>query len=210
MLLALAAGWLLASPAGAFPVLFDGPGGYGISQTSADDAFEAGFARLEPPIHQASAFGITIPDPVVLSAALKDSPSPSDPITAISTWTVQNGNRGLQNAWLVFLRPLTYEPPQVGIDLQTGEWAIVEVYLGDGEDSSAYFYPAVRLGHVAAGGSAHFQMHHVVGTELTREGDTLFLPKYGVGVLGSVPEPGPLGLFGALLAGLLLRRRSTA
>jgi hypothetical protein len=209
LLLALAAGWLLASPAGAFPIVFDGPGGYGISEESAEDAFDAGIARLTPPIFQASAFGITIPDQSVLlgSVELKNPPSVEDPSSVPSMWTVQNGSRSIQNAWLVFLRPQTYVPPFVGIDLPTtGEWGIVEVSSGETE----YFYPAVRLGHLAAGGSVQVLIHHLVGAPLIQDGDTLFLPRYGIGALGTVPEPAVVSLFGALFAGLLLRRRSAA
>ena len=44
--------------------------------------------------------------------------------------------RALQDAWLVFLRPQTYDPPRIGIDLQTGKWGIVAVSVGSGESST--------------------------------------------------------------------------
>jgi hypothetical protein len=208
LLLALAAVSLLASPAGAFPIVFDGPGGYGISEESAEDAFDAGFVRLTPPINQASAFGITIPDQSVLlgSVVLKNPPTVEDPHSVPSMWTVQNGSRGVQNGWLVFLRPQTYVPPFVGLDLQAGEWGIVETSAGETE----YFYPAVRLGHLAAGGSVQVLVHHLVGAPLIQDGGILLLPRYGIAVLGSVPEPALLSLFAGLFAGLMLRRRSAA
>jgi hypothetical protein len=212
LLPALSAAWLLAAPASAFPVLFDGPSGYGISSETADDAIAAGFTRLTPGgINTASASGLAIPDPFVLSALLNDSPSTTNPISATSRWTVQNTrSRAFQDAWLVFLTPLTYTPTLVGMDLQTGQWGIVEVSVGSGETATEYFYPAVRLGNIAAGGSAQFEMHHLVGTALTQQGGDLILPKYGVGALGIVPGPAALPLLGMLVAGLALRRGSAA
>jgi hypothetical protein len=212
LLIVLTAAWLPATRAGAFPVRFDGPSGYGLSEDTADAAIDAGFARLTPlRIDTVASRGLLIPDPVVLDYDLSDSPSPSDPHTAISRWTVQNGgNRAFQDAWLVFLSPIGYSAPLVGIDLQAGEWRIVEVSVGSGEGSTEYFYPAVRLGNIAAGGSAQFMMHHGVGTTLTQVGNTLILPKYGVGVIGSVPGPAALPLLGVLLGAIGLRRRSAA
>jgi hypothetical protein len=208
LLLIVLSAVLLPVSAGAFPVLFDGPSGYGLSEGTADDALDAGIARLTPlHIDTVSSRGLLIPDPVVLDFHLSDSPSPSDPHTVRSLWTVQNtGNSAFQDAWLVFLSPVGYSAPLVGIDLQTGEWRIVEVSVG----STEYFYPAVRLGNIAAGGSAQFTMHHVVGTALTQVGNTLILPKYGVGVIGVVPGPAALPLLGVLLTAIGLRRRSAA
>jgi hypothetical protein len=210
LLIVLTAAGLPAPRAHAFPVLFDGPSGYGLSEATADDAIGAGFARLTPlRIDTAASRGLLIPEPVVLSAALNGSPSTNNPITATSRWTVQNGGgRALLDSWLVFLKPITYSPPLVGIDLQTGEWRIVEVSVASEEAS--YFYPAVRLGNIAAGGSAEFTMHHVVGTGLTQVGDDLILPRYGVGVLGVVPGPAALPLLGMLFTALGLRLRSAA
>jgi hypothetical protein len=211
-LVALAAGWLLAAPAGAFPVIFDGPSGYGLSSETAGGALDAGFAHLTPgAINTALSAHLVIPDPQVLNAVISGSPSPSSPSTATSLWTVQNdGSHALLDAWLVFLKPINYDPSVIGIDLQSGQWAIVEVSVGSGESSTEYFYPAARLGNIAAGGSAQFEMHHRVATALLQQGTTLVLPKYGVGVLGAVPGPAALPLVGMMLFGLVLRRGSAA
>jgi hypothetical protein len=210
-LLALLAAVLLASPASAFTVKFDAASGFGLSEATADAAFDAGFARLTPPaIAQGSTFGITIPDPVVLSAALSGSPT-TTPTTVSSRWTVNNGGRTLIDPWLVFLRPQTYSGPLVGIDMTPGgQWALVQMTVGSGEGATEYFYPAVRLGHLAANGSASFVMNHVIATTLVQSGNQLVLPRYGVGLLGSVPEPATVSLFAVVLAGLLLRRRGLA
>jgi len=210
-LVAVLAGILLAAPARALPVMFDGPDGYGISATSAQAAFDAGFARLTPlEINTGSTFGITIPDPVVFSAVVSPTPS-TTPTTVSSTWTVNNGGRAVIDPWLVFLRPQTYSGPLVGIDLRPGgQWALVQMTVGSGASATQYFYPAVRLGHLTPGGSAQFTMNHLIATTLTRSGSSLLLPRYGVGILGVVPEPMALSLLAATLAGLLLRRRSLA
>jgi hypothetical protein len=205
-LLALTAAWLLAAPAGALPVYFDASSGYGISSTSANAAFDAGFTRLTPTQIQQASLYVTIGDPAVLSASLSSSPSPSDPTTATSRWTVQSKGRALNDAWLVFLRPETYTAALLGIDLQAGQWGVVQISQGE----SQYFYPAVRLGNIGAGGSAQFLMNHLIGMALTQQGSNYVLPRYGVGILGTVPEPASLALFGVLLGGFALRRRSVA
>jgi len=212
LLLALSAGWLLAFPAAALPVFFDAPSGFGISSTSADAASEAGFTRLTPAqISQASAFGITIPDPLVLTANVKNPPSTSDPTTITSRWTVQNGGaHTLVDPWLVFLNPLdspaAYDHSKLGIDLQAGQWGVVQVSQGE----TQYFYPAVHLGNLAAGGSEQFDMHHLLGTPLVQQQGNFVLPRYGVAMLATVPGPLALPLLGMLLGGLALRRRSAA
>jgi hypothetical protein len=136
---------------------------------------------------------------------------------ATSRWTVNTGTQALQNAWLVFEQPIDYTPAggalvhytpsQVGIDLLSGQWALVNIASG----GTQYYYPAVRLGNVAASSSTTFEINHKLLTAIIQQGSTLRLPRYGVGLLvGVVPEPALLSLVGAALAGLMLRRRSLA
>ncbi|HTO06161.1 MAG TPA: hypothetical protein VMR86_03815 [Myxococcota bacterium] len=205
LLLALA--WV--TPAHALTVLFGGPGGFGVSASSAGAAESAGFSLIsDVPIFPADTVPLSIPAPDVLGSHIPSSPSVSNPITATSQWNVTNGGDGdLDDAWLVFLKPLTYTPSTTGIDLQPGgQWRLVEVPVG----KDTYFYPAVFLGDIAPDGVSSFLMHHVVGEALSQVGDTLVLPQYQVGVLTGVPLPEPalalLPLSVALLAGLRRRK----
>ncbi len=197
----LAAGLLAAGPAAAFPVVFGGSGGYGLSSSTASAVTGAGFQLIDDTlVFPMNDFGIVIPAPNVLSHHIQSNPSVSNPTTAQSRWSVTNGGEGgLNDAWLVFFRPTTYSPTQVGIDLQAGgQWALVEVAAG----GTSYFYPAVFLGDVGSDATVTFLMNHIVGTTLTQQGSTLVLPKYQVGILQGVvpvPEAGTLGL---LLAGV--------
>lgn len=208
--LATAAALLLlaASPAAAFPVVFDGPGGYGVSAATASSVDAAGFPILEDAsVYPMNDFDLAIPAPDVLSHHIQAHPSVSNPTTAQSRWSVTNGGEGdLHNAWLVFFTPLTYTDNKVGIDLQSGgHWALVDVPVGEDD----YFYPAVYLGDVDSGGLVTFLMNHIVGETLTQQGSTLVLPKYSVGVLQGVPVPeGSTLVFlaaGLALAGALRR-----
>jgi hypothetical protein len=206
---ALVALLLGAGPAAAFPVVFGGPGGYGLSSSTASAVTGAGFQLIdETLVYPADDFGIVIPAPDVLSHHIQSSPSVSNPTTAQSRWSVTNGGEdGLSDAWLVFFRPTTYSPTEVGIDLVPGgQWALVEVTVG----STSYFYPAVFLGDLAADAQTTFLMNHIVGTTLTQQGSTLVLPQYQVGVLQGVlpvPEVSTLGLlFAGLVFTAALRR----
>lgn len=214
----LVSGALLASPARALMVYFEGPGGIGISGEAASDVFEAGFAHLEPEGLAAPAgLGITIPAPNVTLYDPSSAHTHADPTRARSTWTVDNGDQALVNAWLVFLMPMTappfnpsfdgYDAPNVGIDMQLASWGVVEINIGSGEGMEQYFYPAVHLGDVTAGGSVQFQMNHVIAQTVDQLGNQVQLPKYAVGILtGFVPEPGALSLFAVVLMGFALRR----
>ena len=187
---ALAAALLWVTPARAFPVLFGGPSGFGVSGSTASAAEAAGFDLItDATIVPADTVPLVIPAPDVLSSHIPSSPSVSNPVTATSQWSVTNGGDGaLTDAWLVFLKPLTYTPSTTGIDLQAGgQWRLVEMPVG----KDTYFYPAVFLGDVAADGTSTFLMHHVVGEALTQVGNTLVLPQYQVGVLTGVPLPEP-------------------
>ncbi|HTO69348.1 MAG TPA: hypothetical protein VMR31_05755 [Myxococcota bacterium] len=193
----------LAGSAAAFPVLFDGAGGFGVSASTASAAEAAGFALIsDVTVVPAASDGLTIPAPDVLSAHIVTSPSVTNPNTAQSRWSVTNGGASdLANAWLVFFGPVTYTASKVGIDLQPGgQWAIVEVSAGASGD---YFYPAVFLGDLDVDGTQTFLMNHVVGQALTQQGSTLILPQYSVGAFAGVPVPEP-GLFVLLSAGLAL------
>jgi hypothetical protein len=206
--LAAAAVLSFAAPARAFPIVFDGPGGFGVSSSTAGSVESAGFLLIQNvPVAPAAADGLTIPAPDVLTAHIVSNPSLANPNTAQSRWSVTDGGAdSLQNAWLVFFGPVTYTPTKVGIDLPGGgHWRLVEVSAGEsGED----FYPAVFLGNLNPDDTATFLMNHVVGQPLTRQGQTLILPQYSVGVLTGVPlpEPGTLALLAAGVAGAALRR----
>jgi len=207
--LAIAAALLLASPAVAFPVVFNGPSGFGVSSATATSVSAAGFPIIEGAlVYPANDFDLVIPAPDVLSAHIQAHPSISNPTTAQSRWTVTNGGEGdLNDAWLVFLTPLTYTKDKVGIDLQPGgRWALVDVQVGE----SDYFYPAVFLGDVDAAAAVTFLMNHFVGEGLTQQGSTLVLPQYQVGLLQGVPLP-EASTFALLATGLglgaVLRRR---
>jgi hypothetical protein len=200
--LAIGAALLLwAGSAGAFPVVFNGTGGYGVSSATASSVSTAGFEIIEDAlIYNANTFNLVIPAPDVLSSHIQSHPTVANPTTAQSRWSVTNGSDGdLHDAWLVFLTPLTYIDDRVGIDLQPGNWALVEVSAG----KDTYFYPAVFLGDVDADATATFLMNHIVGQQLTRVGSTLVLPQYSVGMFTGVPVP-EASTFVLLAAGLAL------
>jgi hypothetical protein len=180
---------LLASSAAAFPVVFDGASGFGVSAATATSVSGAGFPVIEgATVYPANDFSLVIPAPDVLSHHIESQPSVSNPTTAQSRWSVTNGGEtNLDDAWLVFFTPLTYTKNKVGIDLQAGgSWALVDVSVG----KTDYFYPAVFLGDVDADATVTFLMNHIVGQALTQQGPTTFvLPQYSVGLLQGVPLP---------------------
>ena len=192
VLLAVCAVSLRVTPARALdvPVVFNGPSGFGVSAGTAAAVEAAGFSLItDAPISPTNMVPLVIPAPDVLSSHLVGSPSVSHPNRAQSRWTVTNGgDEDLQDAWIVFLTPLTYTKSKVGIDLQGGgEWALVEVPVGKDE----YFYPAVFLGDIGADAATTFLMNHVVGQQLTQQGSKLILPQYQIGLITGVPLPEP-------------------
>jgi len=194
---ALVAALLMAGPAAALQITFDGPSRDGVSAATAAAVNAAGYMTISgSEVVPAKDFDLVIPAPKVLSSHLvkKSQVSVSNPNTAQSRWKVTNGDTALDDAWLVFFTPLTYNAKKVGIDLQPN-WALVQVSDG----TSDFFYPAVFLGDVAADATINFLMNHVVGVPLKKRGSTFVLPKYSVGVLEGVPVPEPATL--ALLAG---------
>jgi hypothetical protein len=208
---ALAVLALAAGRASALEIYFNGPGNYGVSSSTALAAHAAGFSIIETgSIAQASSFGIVIPEPDVLTTSLQTHPTASHPNRATSDWSVTNGgSQDLADAWLVFLRPLTYSR-KAGIDLQAGDWALVHVQVAKKKGKlQDYYYPAVHLGPMESDETTDFIMHHLVAANLRKRGNTLFLPKYSVALLpfAKAPEPGTLALLGVgLVFAAALRR----
>jgi PEP-CTERM motif len=191
---------LAAGRADAFDIVFDGPGGYGISPATAANAEAAGLSIIEvASISQAAALDLTIPAPEVLSFVLQQSPSVGNPNTATSRWTVTNSGAGdLSGTWLVFLnpKPENYTATKVGFDIDADAgWAVIDVFVPMGKSGIDYFYPAVYLGNIGAEDSTTFLMHHLVGQALHQAGNnTLELPQYSVGALQGLPVPEPAAL----------------
>ena len=212
--LAVAAALLAAGPAQAFNIVFDGPGGFGISASSAASAEADGVPLLVvDQISTAASLGLTIPDPDVLFFDLVGSPSVANPHTATSMWTVNKGGAGaLSDGWLVFLGPTHtegYDPSLIGFEIDGDDgWALVSVLFG----GTNYYYPAQFLGDIANGGATDFQMHHRVGQPLFQQGGVFVLPQYSVGALQGilVPEPTALALLavGVALAAGTKRRNA--
>ena len=194
---------------------FDGPGGYGISQGSAEDAEDAGLEIIPVEgLQTAASFGLTIPAPNVLTFHLVQTPTFEDPHTATSTWTVTNsGQQTVQNLWLVFLRPSPYTPSEVGIEIDDEDgWAVLAVFVGSGQSGTTYYYPAVFLGDLDPTNAVSFTMRHLVGEPLNQNSQGEFvLPQYTVGGFEGmpVPEPGVIALLASGLAGLALLRRDS-
>ncbi|MEX2208507.1 MAG: hypothetical protein WEF50_19990 [Myxococcota bacterium] len=209
-LLAVALGLLLvAERAAAFPIVFDGEGGFGLSAATAAAAEADGVPIVDvDQIHTAAALGLTIPAPDVLSSELVDDPSVSNPNRATSEWSVTNsGQGGLSDAWLVFLYPTDYTPSEVGFEIDGDDgWIVVSVFAG----GSYYFYPAHSLGDLAPSDTTDFLMRHLVGEPLHEDGNELVLPQYAVGAVEGIPLPEPhvlaLAALGLGLAAILRRR----
>jgi len=199
---------LLAGRADAFNIVFNGPGGFGISAASAASAAAAGVPIFDvDALAVAADLGIVIPAPNVQSFHLVGTASVANPNTASSLWTVNDaGAQPLDSAWLVFTNPETYTANLVGFEIDPNAgWALFDV-VAAGQD---YFYPAVSLGDVPAGDAITFTMHHRVGQTLnTTAGGKLILPQYHVAALEGLPEPAGLGLVvaGIAVAAVVLRR----
>lgn len=199
-----------AGRADAFNIVFNGPGGFGISAASASSAAAAGVPIFDvAALAVAKDLGIVIPAPDVQSFHLVQSPSVANPNTAASIWTVNNTSaRTLDSAWLVFTNPETYTASQVGFEIDpSAGWALFDV-IAAGQD---YFYPAVFLGDIGAGDATTFAMHHRVGETLTMNGQgQLVLPKYHVAALEGLPEPTVIALILLVVAVAAVVRRRNA
>ena len=207
-----AAAALAAGPAHAFDIVFDGPGGYGISADTAANAEAAGVPIIEvASISQAAALDLTIPAPEVLSFVLTPTPSVANPNTATSRWSVTNsGEGGLSGTWLVFLnpKPENYTATNVGFEMDGDDgWAVIDVFVPMGKGGTDYFYPAIFLGDIGSEDTVTFLMHHLVGQALHPENGKLVLPQYSVGALQGVPAPEPAVLV-LLAAGIALAASS--
>lgn len=202
---------LAADRAGAFPIVFNGVGGNGISAASAASAEANGVPIVDvDAIYTAASLGLTIPAPDVLSSTLVGNPSVSNPNRATSEWSVTNaGQGGLTDAWLVFLYPSDYTPSEVGFEIDGDDgWVVISVFVGSGTGGSYYFYPARFLGDLAPTDTVDFLMRHLVGEPLNEVNGELVLPEYAVGALQGIPLPEPhaLALLGLSLAAILRRR----
>jgi hypothetical protein len=202
-----AAAVLAAGPARAFDIVFDGPGGYGISADTAAQAEAAGVPIIEvASVSQAAALDLTIPAPEVLSFVLTPTPSVANPNTATSRWSVTNGGGGgLSGTWLVFLnpKPENYMATKVGFEIDGEDgWKVIDVFVPMGKGGTDYFYPAIFLGDIGSQDTVTFLMHHRVGQALHSQNGVLVLPQYSVGALQGVPVPEPalLALLGAGVA----------
>ncbi len=212
----VALGWLLvAGNAGAYPIVFNGTGGFGISAASADGAEADGVQIVEVAANEivpAAAMNLTIPAPDVLSATLVGSPSVSNPNRVTSEWSVTNAGQGvLSDAWLVFFTSTDYADSSVGFEIDGDDgWIVLSVYVPSGSGGSYYFYPARSLGDLDPSANIDFLMRHLVGVPLVEAGDELLLPQYSVGALQGLPLPEPNALvltgFGLAVAAILRRR----
>ncbi len=202
-----------AGRADAIAFVFDGAGGYGISASRAAAAEADGLQIIDvDELFTADALGISVPSRVVdlPTLVISPSPSPSNPSSVDSAWTVTTSGHGnLVDAWLVFYNTsANYSSALVGFEADDEEgWAVFSVFAAGSE----YFYPAVHLGDFDPSNPVVFTMHHLVGqTLLTNGSGQLELPRYTVGSIEGIPLPEPsalaLGAAGlALLALLRLR-----
>jgi hypothetical protein len=200
---------LFADRAGAYPIVFNGAGGFGISAASAASAEASGVEIVDVDrLYTAASLGLTIPAPNVLSSAIVGSPSASNPNRATSEWSVTKAGQGaLSDAWLVYLTSTDYPDSSVGFEIDGDDgWVVISVYAG----GAYYFYPARFLGDLAPADTVEFQMNHLVSVPLHEVGNQLVLPQYSVGALQGLPLPEPqlvaLAAFGLGLTAILRRR----
>ena len=221
----LAAGALLAllgtAPAGAatIPVYWDGAGGDGVSQTTAQSASAAGIPIVAMPGLQ------TKPATLVVDHNLIEGTfNPGNPATVQSDWSATN-NTGInnQNLYLVFSRPTpnatVTEEKDVGLVLSSGvsgraDWVIVQVpsNLLD-PNSIPVYYPAVSLGTLGSGGAADFKLYYSLfdlqigqGTQI----DEVGLPQWNLAFFSTaapIPEPSSGLLMFVGLLGIARARR---
>jgi len=216
---------VVAAPAGAAPftAFWDRaafgslPAGYGVSETTANNARVAGLPFVQPP-------GQPLSDAPDIQHALDPSSLLiGGPATITSNWSVFNDTGStLENLYAVFVRPVpatiilngqsqgvTYDPSDVGLTLGSN-WVIMQVVGG----SNTVYYPAVSLGTLANGAAAAFPLFHVLDNpQVFSESFNyeLGMPKWTV-TFTAVPVPeaasGVLVLFGLLAIAVGRRKRS--
>ena len=96
---------LAAGRADAIAVVFDGPDGFGISATRAAAAEADGLQIIDvDQLFTANELGLSVPTRVVQDFSISSNPTPANPTSVNSLWTVTTSGHGnLVDAWLVFL-----------------------------------------------------------------------------------------------------------
>lgn len=140
------------------------------------------------------------------------TPSPTDPIIADSTWTITNTSGAPLGdpSLLLFtnvdlagsLVPGGY--PDLTIALDGNLLQIVRHDAAGGP----YFFGAVTLGPLVAGGSVDVPIRYILMGPLPIVGNTLVLPSLSLLGITVIPEPRAAALLGIGLAGLGVLRRS--
>ena len=203
-------------------VYWDGVGGNGVSQTTAQTASEAGIPIVTMPGLQ------TQPATLVVDHNLSENTfNPGNPATVQSAWSATN-NTGItnQNLYLVFASPTPNatitEAKDVGLVLSSGtsgraDWVIVQVPsdLLD-PNSIPVYYPAVSLGILGSGDAANFKLFYSLfdlqigqGTQLDEAG----LPQWNLAFFSTaapIPEPSSGLLMFVGLLGIARARRKHA
>ena len=212
---------LVGAPARAatIPVYWDGAGGYGVTQTTAQAANTAGIPIVTMPGLQ------TQPASLVVNHNLSEGTfNPGNPATVQSDWSATN-NTGItnQNLYLVFSSPTpnatVTEAKDVGLVLSSGvsgraDWVIVQVpsNLLD-PNSIPVYYPAVSLGTLGSGGVADFKLYYSLFDLQISQGAELdegALPQWNLAFFSTaapIPEPSSGLLMFVGLLGIARARR---